>query len=87
MSVQHDTSVRAQIVVEASIERAFVVFTEGIGSWFPREYNLLEVEIAERLFEPREGGHVYDRCRGAVHLRGARPHTRRAGAPPPRAAR
>ncbi len=55
------TSVRDAVVVEAPIERAFRVFTEGIGSWFPSEYNLLEVEIAERVFEPREGGRVYDR--------------------------
>jgi hypothetical protein len=37
------------------------VFTEGIGTWFPPEYNLLGVAIAERVFEPRVGGHVYDR--------------------------
>jgi uncharacterized protein YndB with AHSA1/START domain len=61
MSVQQGTSVEEQLVVEAPIERAFEVFTEGIGSWFPPEYNLLGVEIAERVFEPREGGHVYDR--------------------------
>jgi uncharacterized protein YndB with AHSA1/START domain len=56
-----ETSVRSSIVVDAPIERAFSVFTEGIGSWFPSEYNLLDVEIAERVFEPREGGHVFDR--------------------------
>jgi len=56
-----ETAVRAQVVVEAPIERAFAVFTEGIGSWFPPEYNLLGVDIAERVFEPRVGGHVYDR--------------------------
>jgi uncharacterized protein YndB with AHSA1/START domain len=56
-----DTSVQSSIVVEAPVERAFNVFTEGIGSWFPPEYNLLEVEIEERVFEPREGGHIYDR--------------------------
>jgi hypothetical protein len=54
------TPVRSQIVVEAPIKRAFQVFTEGIGTWFPPEYNLLGVEIAERVFEPRVGGHVYD---------------------------
>ena len=53
--------IRAQVVVEAPIERAFAFFTDGIGSWFPPEYNLLGVEIAERVFEPRVGGHVYDR--------------------------
>jgi uncharacterized protein YndB with AHSA1/START domain len=55
------TSVQASIVVEAPIERAFSVFTEGIGSWFPSEYNLLDTEIVERVFEPRVGGQVYDR--------------------------
>ncbi|HEX2466798.1 MAG TPA: SRPBCC family protein [Solirubrobacterales bacterium] len=56
-----ETSIRNSIVVEAAIDRAFSVFTDGIGSWFPSEYNLLDVEIAERVFEPREGGHVFDR--------------------------
>lgn len=55
------TSVQTSIVVEAPIERAFSVFTEGIGSWFPSEYNLLDTEIVERVFEPRVGGQVYDR--------------------------
>ncbi len=56
-----DTSIRTQIVVEAPIARAFTVFTEGIGTWFPPEYNPLPVPIAERVFEPRVGGRVYDR--------------------------
>jgi len=55
------TSVRSSTVVDAPIEHAFSVFTDGIGSWFPSQYNLLEVEIAERVFEPRVGGQVYDR--------------------------
>jgi uncharacterized protein YndB with AHSA1/START domain len=56
-----DTTVRNTIVVDAPIERAFSVFTEGIGTWFPSAYNLLDVDIAERVFEPRVGGHIYDR--------------------------
>jgi uncharacterized protein YndB with AHSA1/START domain len=55
------TSVQTSIVVEAPIEHAFSVFTDGIGSWFPPEYNLLDTPIAERVFEPRVGGSVYDR--------------------------
>jgi uncharacterized protein YndB with AHSA1/START domain len=62
MSTQaQGTAVQSEIVVEAPIERAFAVFTEGIGSWFPSDYNLLGVDIAERVFEPRVGGRVYDR--------------------------
>jgi uncharacterized protein YndB with AHSA1/START domain len=54
-------SVRTQIVVEASIDRAFRVFTEEFDRIKPRDHNLLDVEIAETVFEPREGGRIYDR--------------------------
>src|ERR671931_664417 len=56
-----DTTVRSEIVVEAPIERAFDVFTTKFDSIKPREHNLLGVDIAESVFEPREGGRVYDR--------------------------
>ena len=55
------TSIRHEIVVEVPIERAFSVFTDGLGSFKPPEHNLLGVEIAETVFEPRVGGDVYDR--------------------------
>ena len=55
------TSIRHEVVVEAPIERAFSVFTEGFGSFKPPEHNMLGVEIAETVFEPRVGGDVYDR--------------------------
>jgi uncharacterized protein YndB with AHSA1/START domain len=56
-----ETSVRRQIIVEAPIERAFSVFTDEFDRIKPRDHNLLAVEIAETVFEPREGGHIYDR--------------------------
>jgi uncharacterized protein YndB with AHSA1/START domain len=55
------TSVRHEAVVNAPIERAFSVFTEDFGSFKPREHNMLSVEIAETVFEPRAGGRLYDR--------------------------
>lgn len=55
------TVVRRQIVVAAPIERAFSVFTERLGDYKPPEHNLLQVPIAETVFEPRIGGHIYDR--------------------------
>ena len=55
------TSVRHEVVVNAPIERAFSVFIEDFGSFKPREHNLLSVEIAETVFEPRAGGRLYDR--------------------------
>jgi uncharacterized protein YndB with AHSA1/START domain len=56
-----ETSARAQIVVEAPIDRAFRVFTEDFDKVKPREHNMLEVEIAETVFEPRAGGRIFDR--------------------------
>jgi uncharacterized protein YndB with AHSA1/START domain len=56
-----DTSVRSEVVVNVPIERAFSVFTEDFDSIKPREHNLLAVDIAETVFEPREGGRIYDR--------------------------
>jgi uncharacterized protein YndB with AHSA1/START domain len=55
------TSVRKRVVVEAPIERAFRVFTEDFDSIKPRDHNMLSVEIAESIFEPRVGGRIYDR--------------------------
>ena len=64
--------VKQSIVVEAPIERAFKVFTEQFGSFKPREHNLLGVEIAETVFEPRVGGHIYDRSVDGSECRWAR---------------
>jgi uncharacterized protein YndB with AHSA1/START domain len=56
-----DTSVSTSIVVEAPIELAFAVFTEQMGTWWPEDHHILEAELAEMVFEPRQGGHIYDR--------------------------
>jgi uncharacterized protein YndB with AHSA1/START domain len=55
------TSVQTDVVVEAPLERAFRVFVEEFDKIKPREHNMLEVDIAESVFEPRAGGRVYDR--------------------------
>lgn len=57
----HEATVRTEIVVNAPIERAFDVFTAKFDRIKPREHNLLGVDIAESVFEPRVGGRVYDR--------------------------
>jgi uncharacterized protein YndB with AHSA1/START domain len=73
MSTQaSETSVRNSIVVEAPIERAFAVFTDGFGSFKPREHNLLDVDIAETVFESHVGGHIYDRGVDGSECRWAR---------------
>jgi uncharacterized protein YndB with AHSA1/START domain len=73
MSTQaSETSVRNSIVVEAPIERAFSVFTDGFGSFKPREHNILEVDIAETVFETHVGGNIYDRGVDGSECRWAR---------------
>ena len=72
MTTPAATSIRHEIVVEAPIERAFSVFTTGFGSFKPPEHNILGVDIAETIFEPREGGHVYDRGVDGSECRWAR---------------
>ena len=73
MSTQaSETSVRNSIVVEAPIERAFLVFTDDFGSFKPPEHNLLQVEIAETVFESHVGGNIYDRGVDGSECRWAR---------------
>jgi uncharacterized protein YndB with AHSA1/START domain len=67
-----ETSIRHSIVVEAPIDRAFSTFTADFGKFKPPEHNLLDVEIAETVFEPREGGNLYDRGVDGSECRWAR---------------
>jgi uncharacterized protein YndB with AHSA1/START domain len=67
-----DTSVSTSIVLEAPIERAFSVFTEGIGTWWPPQHHILEGELAEMVFEPYVGGAIVDRATDGSECRWAR---------------
>jgi uncharacterized protein YndB with AHSA1/START domain len=75
------TSVRESITVEVPIDRAFSAFTDGIASWWPPEHHILKAPLAEMVFEPRVGGHIYDRgtdgseCRWATVLAYDPPHS------------
>lgn len=64
--------VRKQIVVEANTEKAFSVFTERLGDFKPPEHNLLAAPLAETVFEPRVGGHIYDRATDGTECHWAR---------------
>lgn len=66
------TTVRRSVTVDVPIERAFTVFTEGIGTWWDEGHHLLRAEIAEMVFEPRVGGHIVDRGVDGSELRWAR---------------
>jgi uncharacterized protein YndB with AHSA1/START domain len=67
-----ETSVRNSIVVDAPIERAFSVFTDGFGTFKPRDHNLMAVDIEETVFETHVGGNIYDRGVDGSECRWAR---------------
>lgn len=66
------TVVRKQVVVNVAITDAFTAFTERFGDFKPPEHNLLGAPIAETVFEPRVGGHIYDRATDGSECRWAR---------------
>jgi len=70
--VPADPVVRRQIVVDASIGEAFTAFVERFGDFKPPEHNLLAADITETKFEPKVGGHIYDRAADGTECRWAR---------------
>jgi uncharacterized protein YndB with AHSA1/START domain len=70
--VTADAIVHRQIVVDASIGDAFTAFVERFGDFKPPEHNLLGADITETRFEPKVGGHIYDRAADGSECRWAR---------------
>lgn len=67
-----DVVVRRQVTVDTSLERAFNAFVQQFGEFKPKEHNLLGAPIVETRFEPRVGGHIYDRAEDGSECRWAR---------------
>jgi uncharacterized protein YndB with AHSA1/START domain len=59
--IQAVESVRREIVVPVSAERAFTIFTADMTSWWPPEHHIGSAPIEEIVIEPREGGRWYTR--------------------------
>jgi uncharacterized protein YndB with AHSA1/START domain len=73
MTTQVDqTAVTTAIDVQATVEHAFHVFTDGIGSWWNPDHHILKAELAEMVFEPHVGGHIIDRGTDGSECRWAR---------------
>jgi uncharacterized protein YndB with AHSA1/START domain len=51
-----------EFVVEASQERAFQVFTDGIDRWWPREHHIGKSPLKRAVIEPKQGGRWYAIC-------------------------
>lgn len=53
--------VRRTIRVNAPIEKAFQVFTERMGSWWPATHHIAPEAFTEIVVEPRAGGRWFER--------------------------
>ena len=53
--------VRKSVVVRAPRERAFEVFTAGIGRWWPKTHHIGAAEMQTQVIEPRLGGRWFER--------------------------
>jgi uncharacterized protein YndB with AHSA1/START domain len=51
--------VRKEVVVKASAEHAFKVFTDGIDRWWPRQHHIGKSPLKRAVIEPRPGGRWY----------------------------
>lgn len=54
-------SVRCTVLVRATPERAFELFTSQMGRWWPRTHTTNTSPIADVIIEPRVGGRWFER--------------------------
>ena len=53
-------AIRKQLTVEAPQERAFRVFTENMGAWWPKEHHIGESPMKQCVVEPNVNGRWYE---------------------------
>jgi uncharacterized protein YndB with AHSA1/START domain len=53
--------VRKSVRVTAPTERAFEIFTAGIGRWWPRTHHIGACDLDTLVIEPRDGGRWFER--------------------------
>jgi len=54
-------AIRGTVTIGVPVERAFSVFTDSLGTWWPAEYHIGQADMAEAILEPRAGGRWYER--------------------------
>jgi len=54
-------SLHAKATIGMPVEKAFALFTDSFGSWWPAEYHIGQADMADAILQPREGGRWYER--------------------------
>ncbi|HWJ33752.1 MAG TPA: SRPBCC family protein [Steroidobacteraceae bacterium] len=60
--------VRKTLVVQATPEQAFEVFTAGINRWWPKSHGIGAAPIRESIIEPFVGGRWYTTCEDGTEV-------------------
>ena len=60
-TVTPELTVRKTVTVASAIDEAFALFTQRMGTWWPVDTHSIGGAKADVVFEPREGGRVYER--------------------------
>jgi uncharacterized protein YndB with AHSA1/START domain len=53
--------VKKTVLVKASPERAFAVFTARFDAWWPKSHHIGKAPMKEAVIEPRSGGRWYEK--------------------------
>jgi uncharacterized protein YndB with AHSA1/START domain len=59
--IQAIESIRRDVVVPVSADKAFSIFTSGMTEWWPSDHHIGSAPIEEIVIEPHEGGRWYTR--------------------------
>jgi uncharacterized protein YndB with AHSA1/START domain len=54
-------AVKHTLSVDAPLERAFAVFTDGFGRWWPTTHHIGKSDLVDAVIEPRAGGRWYEK--------------------------
>jgi uncharacterized protein YndB with AHSA1/START domain len=57
----NQNTIHKEVIVNASQEKAFRIFTDGFDSWWPRTHHIAKVEMKEAVVEPKLGGRWFER--------------------------
>jgi uncharacterized protein YndB with AHSA1/START domain len=60
-TTSHAVTVNKSVTVNADLEHAFNVFTEGFDTWWPRGHHIGKKPLHKAVIEPREGGRCFGR--------------------------